>query len=124
MRGPAFTFTRVFSRSSILLAASDMFVSDARLSSSPPTCAVNTRSPSIDDLELMRELEAGHVADDVAQQEDAELVLGVLREVVPEEQAAARAERQPLDVILLRVVRRNAVAERGRRRCRCRRPGC
>jgi hypothetical protein len=48
VRGPAFTFTRVFSRASMALAASDMFLSDARLSSSPPTCAVNTRSPSIE----------------------------------------------------------------------------
>ena len=64
------------------------------------------------DLELMRELEPGHVADDVPQQLDAEVVVGVLRKVVPEEQAAARAERQSLDVVLLRVVGRNAIGQR------------
>ena len=99
-------------------------VATRRLSSSPPTCAMNTRSPSIADLELVRELQPGHVADDVAEEVDAELVLGILREVVAEEQAAARAERQALDVILLRVVRRNAVGRAARARCRCRRPGC
>ena len=52
-----------------------------------------------------------HVADDIAHEEDAELVLGILREVVAEEQAAARAERETLDVILLRIVRRDAVRE-------------
>ena len=45
--GPPATLTRVFSRSSILFAVSDMFLSDAALSASPPTCAANTRSPSI-----------------------------------------------------------------------------
>ena len=60
------------------------------------------------DLELMRVLEPGHVADDVAEQKDVEVVLGVLREVVAEQHAAATAKRQPFDVILLRIVRRNA----------------
>jgi hypothetical protein len=53
------------------------------------------------DLDLVRELEAGQVADDVAQQLDAEFVLRVLREVVLEQQAAAGAKRKPFDVILL-----------------------
>ncbi len=52
-----------------------------------------------------------HVADDVAHEEDAELVFGILREVVAEEQAAARAERKAFDVIFLRVVRGNAIGQ-------------
>ena len=76
------------------------------------------------DLELVRELQAGHVADDVAEEEDGELVLGVLREVVPEEQAAARAERQPFDVIFLRVVRRNPISCADDIGVGCPRPGC
>ena len=99
----------VFSRSSILSAVSDMFVSDAQV----VLVAADLREEhalAVDrDLELVRELQAGHVADDVAQQEDVEFVVGVLREVVAEQQAAARAERQSLDVILLRVVGRHAV---------------
>ena len=56
------------------------------------------------DLELVRPLEAGHVADDVAQQEHVEFVLAVEREVVADLDAAARAERQPFDVRGLREI--------------------
>ena len=59
-------------------------------------------------LELVSELEPGHVADDVAQQHHAQLVLGVLREGVGERQAAAGAERQAVHVILLRIIGRHA----------------
>ena len=52
-----------------------------------------------------------HVADDVAHEKDAELVFGILREVVAEEQTAARAERKSFDVIFLRVVWRNSIGE-------------
>ena len=52
------------------------------------------------DLDLVRELQAGQVADDVAEELDAEFVLGILREVVFEEQAAAgaRAAVPPRDL--------------------------
>ena len=47
------------------------------------------------DFELMRPLEPGHVADDVAQQLDAELVFRVERKIVPDEDVlhACRAGR-------------------------------
>jgi hypothetical protein len=64
------------------------------------------------DLELVGEFEPGHVADDVAQQKDVELVGGVLREGVREPEPAARAQRQAFDLIFLRIVRRNAVRRR------------
>ena len=70
--GPAVTGTRVFSRRSMALAASDMLVSDARLSFSPPTSAREDALAVEAHLEGVRELEPGHVADDVAGQEDAE----------------------------------------------------
>ena len=112
MCGPAFTFTRVFSRSSIVFAG----FRHVRVGRQVVLLAADLREEhalAVDrDLELVRELEPGHVADDVAQQQDAELVLGVLREVVRKQQAAARAERQPVDVILLRIVRRNAIGRR------------
>ena len=43
------------------------------------------------DLELMRPLQSRHVADDVLDQADVEFVLGVEREVVMEQDSAARA---------------------------------
>ena len=61
------------------------------------------------DLELVRPLEPGHVADDVLQQVDAEVVVGIEREVVVDDDAAARAERQPFDVIALRAIGRHPV---------------
>ena len=68
------------------------------------------------DLELVRPLEARHVADDVAHQEHVELVLGVEREVVTNLEPAARAERQALDVHALGEIRRRAVHGRDGRR--------
>ena len=102
IRGPAFTKARFLSRSSILSAVADIARSDAAV----VFLAADLRHEhafAVDaDLDLVRELQAGQVADDVAEKLDAELVLGILREVVLEEQAAASAERQSLDVILLR----------------------
>src|SRR5262249_25878271 len=58
---------------------------------------------SIDaDFQLMRPLQSGHVADDVLKKPDAEVVLGVEWEVVLDENSAARAERQSLNVTFLR----------------------
>ncbi len=51
------------------------------------------------DLKLMRKLHAGQVADDIPQQEDVELVVGVQREIVMDQDSAARPQRQPLDVL-------------------------
>ena len=61
------------------------------------------------DLEHMGPLEPGHVADDVLQQIDAEVVVGIEREVVVNHDAAARAERQAVDVVGLGAIRRNTV---------------
>ncbi len=68
------------------------------------------------DLELVRPLQPRHVADDVLQQDDVEFVDGVDGEVVPHQGAAARAERQAFDVILLRPIRRHAIHRANRRR--------
>ena len=89
--------------------ASPRFVSDILLSSSPPTCARNTRTPSMRDFELVRVLETGHVADDVLQQKNAEFVLAVERKIVMDQDAAASTERQTFDVIALREIRRNLI---------------
>ena len=53
----------------------------------------------------------------VARQPDLDLVLAVQRERVADQRAAARAERQPVDVLLLREVRRSRI------RCRRRASG-
>ena len=47
-RGPALTGIRALKRWSSVSFASARFVSDSLLSASPPTGAVNTRSPSIE----------------------------------------------------------------------------
>ena len=73
----------------------------------------------------VRPLEPGHVADDVLQQVDAEVVVAVEREVVADQDAAARAERQAFDVIVLRAIGRHAIDRADRRRSSDRRPpGC
>ena len=59
-------------------------------------------------LQLVRLAQALDVLVAVARQPDLDLVLAVLREGVRDERAAARAERQPLDVLLLREVRPDA----------------
>ena len=56
-------------------------------------------------LQLVRLAQALDVLVAVARQADLDLVLAVLREGVADQRAAARAERQPLDVLLLRDVR-------------------
>ncbi len=66
------------------------------------------------DLDVVRPLEARHVADDVAHEEHVEGVLAVEREVVMDQDAAARAERQSLDVLRLGEIRRRAVDRRDR----------
>ncbi len=53
------------------------------------------------DFELMRLLQPRDVAYDVLQQRDAEIILGVQREVVMNQDSAARAQREAFDVILL-----------------------
>ena len=53
------------------------------------------------DLELMWPLEPWHVTDDVLQEADAEVVVGIQWEVVTNEQASSCAERQAFNVILL-----------------------
>ena len=68
------------------------------------------------DLELVRPLETRHVAHDVAAQEDREVVARVEREVVLDEQAAARAERQSFDVLALCEIGRSAERRDDRRR--------
>ena len=116
--GPALTGTRVRSRLSSVSFVSARFVSDSLLSS----VAANRRrehAHAVDaDLELMRPLEPRHVTHDVLQQDDVEFVGGVEREVVADEDAAARAERQAFDVIGLSAVRRHAVDGAHRRRRR------
>ncbi len=55
----------------------------------------------------MRKLQARQIPDDVPQQKNIELVLGVQRKIVVDQDSAARAERQPFDVLALGQVRRN-----------------
>src|SRR4029450_1124958 len=61
------------------------------------------------DLELMWPLEPGHVADDVLQEADAEVVVGIQWEVVTGEPAPSCAARQAFYVILLRAIGRNTI---------------
>jgi hypothetical protein len=61
------------------------------------------------DLELMRPLEARHVANDVPHEEHVEFVLCVEREVVTDLEPAARAERQTFDMHALSEIGRRAV---------------
>ena len=63
----------------------------------------------------MRQLQAGHVADDVAQQDDAEVVVGVLREVVADEMPPRVPSGRPSSDRPARV-RRHAVDGADRRR--------
>ena len=56
-------------------------------------------------FQLVRLAQAFDVLVAVARQPDLDLVLAVLREGVADQRAAARAERQPFDVLLLREVR-------------------
>ena len=53
------------------------------------------------DFQLMRPFQALHVAHDIAQQENPEVVLAVEREVVMDQESAARAQRQSFDVVVL-----------------------
>ena len=63
-------------------------------------------APAVDaDFQLVRILETGQVADDVLQQKNAEVVFAVQRKVVVDENAAARAQRQAFDVLLLVEIR-------------------
>ena len=59
-------------------------------------------------LQLMRLAQALDVLVAVARQPDLDLVLAVLREGVRNQRPAARAERQPLDVLFLGEVRPDA----------------
>ena len=59
------------------------------------------------DFELVRILQTRQVADDVLQQKNAEVVFAVQRKVVVDQNAAARAQRQSLDVLLLVEIRRS-----------------
>ncbi len=61
----------------------------------------------------MGKLHAGQITDDVPQQNYVELVVGVQRKIVMDQNSAARPERQPFDVLVLRQVRRHldAVAD-------------
>ena len=116
--GPALTGTRVRSRRS-----SVSFVSaQVRVRQLVVFVAADRRQEhalAVDaDLELVRPLEPRHVADDVLQEDDVEFVGRVEREVVPDEHAAARAERQAFDVIALRAIGRHAVDRADRRRRR------
>ena len=63
------------------------------------------------DLDAVGELQAGHVAVEVAHEADGELVLGVLREVVTEAEAASSAQAQAVHFVLLRIVRGHAIGE-------------
>ena len=83
---------------------------------------MNTRSPSTLISSSCAHSRPGHVADDVAAQEDVEVVLGVEREVVLDQQAAACAERQPLDVLALRKIGRRSKHRDDRASFRDRRP--
>ena len=54
------------------------------------------------DFELMRKLHARQIADDVPQQDYVELVIGIQRKIVMDQDPAASAQRQPFDVFVLR----------------------
>ena len=59
------------------------------------------------DFELVRIFQARQVADDVLQQKDAEIVFAIQRKIVVDQNAAARAQRQALDVMFLVEIRRS-----------------
>ena len=116
--GPAVTKTRVRRRASISFGGRR----HVRVGHRVVGLAADLREEhalAIDrDLELVRPLEPRHVAHDVAQQEHVEVVLGVERKVVVDQNSAARAERQTLDVLRLRKIRRRPVYGRHGRRGR------
>jgi hypothetical protein len=108
-RGPALILTRVRS----LLSISSAGLRHVRVRREVVLVAAGVRQEhafSVDgDLDLVRELETGHVADDISQQEDVEVVLAVLRKIVTDEESATRAQRKSFDVIGLLGVRRHAI---------------
>ena len=107
--GPAGTGTRTRIRSSTASPVSVGLSNIVARSSLPPIVTWCTSRPSMGNLELARVLQA---ADDVqvgAIELGLELVLAVERKRVPDAQAADRAERQPLDVLVLRQILRHAV---------------
>ena len=73
-------------------------------------------------LQLVRLAQALDVLVAVARQPDLDVVLAVLRERVADQRAAARAERQPVDVLLLREVRPDAERVAAGRPARAARP--
>jgi len=60
------------------------------------------------DFELMRKLEPGDVSHNVTQELDAELVVRVQGEVVPDEHPSTCTERQPFDVIVMEMAEKDA----------------
>ncbi len=121
--GPAVTNVVVRSRASISLAAADMLASGHRVVGLAADLGDEEALAVDGDLELVRPLEARHVADDVAHQEDVERVLAVERKVVLDLDAAARAERQAFDVARLRRGPRAPGTRPSRPACRgCRPP--
>ena len=70
----------------------------------------------------MRLAQAFDVLVAIARQPNLDLVLAVQREGVVDDGAAARADRQALDVLFLRQVRRNPDRVAARRAARTRRP--
>ncbi len=64
------------------------------------------------DLDLMRVLETTNRLEVCAIEREREVVLGVLREVLGDDQTANRSERQTLDVLILRAILPDAIRVR------------
>ena len=103
---PAVTGTTTLRRASTASLLSVMLVAGAPFSvaASPPTVIEEDALTVNRDLDLMRVLETADGLEVSAIQRQRELVLGVERERVVDDQAADRAKRQPFDVLILRTV--------------------
>ena len=77
----------------------------SRSSSGPPKRVSETRRAVDAHLQVVRSLGAAHHVDRVAPELRPDHVLAVDREIVADEEPAARTERQALDVIGLRAIR-------------------
>ncbi len=112
---PAATVTTVSKRASISSAVLPGNICAGTSSSGPPKRVERQALAVQADLEIVRRFRAAHDVDGVAPQTRLDDVLAVDGEVVAHEHAAARAERQPFDVIGLRAVGRHAIGADGRR---------
>ena len=94
-----------------------------RLRSSSPPTVVEEDALAVDrDLDLMRVLEPANRFEVGAKELERKAVLGVEREVMVDDQPADGAERQALDVLILRAILADAIRVRSRRDRRRRRP--